>query len=174
MKQGQKFDVRYLARGGLLIAVAVVLSWVERLIPLQAILPVPGVKLGLANLVTVFVLCTLDLRSALLIVVARVVLVSLLFGSASSFAFSLVGGVLAALVMWLLLRAPQGWFSLIGVSVAGAAAHHIGQMCAAVWVMGTIDVLGYLPWLLAIAVPMGFATGVVCTAVLPYLGRIKG
>ncbi len=90
---------------GMLAAVAVVLSLVERMFPLDAIVPVPGVKLGLANVVTLFALTRLSARDAFAIVVTRVAISSLLMGSVSAFLFSLFGGLLSLIVMGILLKA---------------------------------------------------------------------
>ena len=87
---------------GMLAAVAVVLSLVERMFPLDAIVPVPGVKLGLANVVTLFALTRLSARDAFAIVVTRVAISSLLMGSVSAFLFSLFGGLLSLVVMGIL------------------------------------------------------------------------
>ena len=89
---------------GLLTALAVVLSLVERLFPLDAVVPVPGVKLGLANVVTLFALTRVSARDALAVVVCRVAVSSLLMGSVTAFLFSLFGGLLSLAAMWALLR----------------------------------------------------------------------
>ena len=93
--------------------------------------PVPGVKLGLANVVTLFALTRLSARDAFAIVATRVAISSLLMGSVSAFLFSLFGGLLSLIVMRILLKAEGKFCSLFGVSV-GSAAHNIGQMAAAV------------------------------------------
>ena len=144
---------------GLLTALAVVLSLVERLFPLDAVVPVPGVKLGLANVVTLFALTRVSARDALAVVVCRVAISSLLMGSVTAFLFSLFGGLLSLIVMWALLRAEGTFCSLLGVSVAGAAAHNIGQVIAAIIWMQTGAVVAYLPLLLVMSVPLGLVTG---------------
>lgn len=157
----------------LLTALALVLSIAEKWIPLGLIVPVPGIKLGLANVVTLFALTTLRKREAVAILLSRVTLASLFAGSVTGFLFSLFGGMLALLVMALLLRREGRWFSLLGISVAGAAAHNIGQIGAAMLWLGTTDVLGYLPLLLVSSVPMGLLTGIVCRSVLGHLNKIQ-
>lgn len=158
---------------GLLTALAIVLSLAERLFPLDALVPVPGVKLGLANVVTLFALTRLRARDALAVVVCRVALSSLLMGSVTAFLFSLAGGVLALVVMQGLLRLEGRFCSLIGVSIAGAAAHNVGQIGAAIVWMGTEAVIAYLPALLLLAVPLGFVTGLTCTMALSHLKKIS-
>ena len=151
-----------LAVCGMLTALAIILSIVERMFPLDAIIPIPGVKLGLANVVTLFALTRLGLRDSLAVVVVRVTLASLLMGSVTAFLFSLFGGLLALFAMW----------ALLGVSVAGAAAHNIGQIAAAVLWMKTTAVLAYLPYLLLMSVPLGLVTGLVCAVVLTHMKKI--
>ena len=157
---------------GMLTALAIVLSLAERLFPLDAIVPVPGVKLGLANVVTLFALTRLSVRDAVAILLCRVALSSLLMGSVTAFLFSLFGGLLALAVMGLLLRAEGKFCSVLGVSVAGAAAHNIGQIIAAVIWMKTGAVMAYLPLLLVMSVPLGLVTGLTAAVVLSHLQKI--
>lgn len=157
---------------GLLTATALVLSLVEKMFPLQAVVPIPGIKLGLANVVTLFALHELGVRETAAIVFVRVTLASVFMGSVTGFLFSLFGGMLALFVMRLLLPREGRWFSTPGISVAGAAAHNVGQIGAAILVLGTTDVIGYLPLLLLAAVPLGLATGAVCAAVLGHLKKL--
>ena len=157
---------------GLLTALAVVLSLVERLFPLDAVVPVPGVKLGLANVVTLFALTRVSARDALAVVVCRVAISSLLMGSVTAFLFSLFGGLLSLIVMWALLRAEGTFCSLLGVSVAGAAAHNIGQVIAAIIWMQTGAVVAYLPLLLVMSVPLGLVTGLTFAIVLSHMKKI--
>ena len=157
---------------GMLTALAIVLSLAERLFPLDAIVPVPGVKLGLANVVTLFALTRLSVRDVVAILLCRVALSSLLMGSVTAFLFSLFGGLLALAVMGLLLRAEGKFCSVLGVSVAGAAAHNIGQIIAAVIWMKTGAVIAYLPLLLVMSVPLGLVTGLTAAVVLSHLQKI--
>lgn len=157
---------------GMLTALAIVLSLAERMFPLDAIVPVPGVKLGLANVVTLFALTRLSVRDAVAILLCRVALSSLLMGSVTAFLFSLFGGLLALAVMGLLLRAEGKFCSVLGVSVAGAAAHNIGQIIAAVIWMKTGAVVAYLPLLLVMSVPLGLVTGLTAAVVLSHLQKI--
>lgn len=171
MSSNKGTALRKIAQGGLLVAVALVLSLIEKMFPLQAVVPIPGIKLGLANVVTVFALTMLGTRAALSILLCRVTLASIFMGSMTGFLFSLFGGLLALLVMWLLLRQEGRWFSMIGVSIGGAAAHNIGQIGAAMLTLGTLDVAGYLPLLLLSAIPMGFVTGLTASAVIGHLKK---
>ncbi len=146
----------------LLVAMALALSYVERLIPLQAVIPLPGIKLGLANIVTMFALYFLNARSALWVLVARCALGAAFGGGFSALAFSLTGGLLALAVM--LLARRLRFLSVYGVSICGAAAHNLGQVLAAMAMLGSAAVLVYLPLLLCAAVAAGFITGAVSSA----------
>ena len=124
---------RRMARYALLTALAMVLSWLESLVPVSA--AAPGVKLGLTNLVVIFALYRMGLRAAAAVSLARVGLVSMTFGNAYSFAYSLAGAALSLAVMALLRR--TGRFSILGVSVAGGVSHNIAQILVAVAALGT-------------------------------------
>lgn len=150
-------DVKRLTRCAVLTALALALSVAEGLVPLTILFPLPGLRLGLANLVTVYVLVTMGGGEALLILLARCFLGALLGGNLSSLAFSLTGGLLAFALEWLLLK----WrpLSLFGVCMAGAAAHNTGQILAAMALMRTAAPLVYLPPLLLASVVTGAFTG---------------
>lgn len=156
-------DAKRPARLALLLALALCLSYMERFIPLELIVPLPGVKLGLANVVTLFVLYAMDAPSAALVLLPRCLLGSF-FGGVSSLLFSLLGGLLALGAMALAKR--WGRLSVFGVSVLGAAAHNVGQVAAAAALLGSWYIVGYLPLLLTLAVPCGLLTGALATGVL--------
>ena len=149
--------LRRLTRCAVLTALALALSVAEGLVPLTILFPLPGLRLGLANLVTVYALCCLSGREALLILLARCFLGALLGGNLMALAFSLTGGLLALAVMALLVHVP--WLSLFGVSIAGAAAHNTGQILAAMAVLETRAPLAYLPPLLLCSLITGAVTG---------------
>ncbi len=150
-----------LTRCAVLTALALALSVAEGLVPLTVIFPLPGLRLGLANLVTVYALCRLSGREALLILAARCLLGSLVGGNLTALAFSLTGGLLALGVMAAALRLPGT--SLFGVSIAGAAAHNTGQILAALAVLQTQAPLVYLPPLLLCSLVTGAVTGGIST-----------
>ena len=154
---------RTIARSAILIALALALSYTERFIPLQLLIPLPGVKLGLANVVTLVALYLLGWKQTLPILLIRCVLGSF-FGSLTGLLFSLTGGVLSLAVMSLCQRIPA--FSVYGISILGAAAHNIGQILAAMALMNSVYVCAYLPWLLLIGICTGMATGAACAGVL--------
>ena len=138
-------------------AIALVLSFIESQIP--AFVAVPGVKMGLANIAIVYALYRLGWKEAALISLIRVVLVSLLFGSAASFLYSLAGAVLSLLGMALLKK--TGKFTEIVVSVAGGVLHNIGQIAMASIILETDALRYYLPFLLLSGTVAGVVIGVV-------------
>lgn len=152
---------------GVLVAMALALSYIERFIPLQMVVPLPGVKLGLANTVTLVALYMMKTRYAFMILIARCLMGAMFSGSATGLMFSLCGGLLAMSVMAVTKR--MSLFSIYGVSILGAAAHNIGQIAAAVVLMRSIYIGTYLPYLLVVAVFTGFATGAACAGVLRVL-----
>ncbi len=158
--------VRTITQGAVLIALALALSYTERFIPLQLLIPLPGVKLGLANVVTLVALYLLGWKRTLPIVLIRCVL-GALFGSLTGLLFSLAGGLLSLTVMAICKKTTA--FSVYGISILGAAAHNIGQILAAMGLMMSVYVGAYLPYLLLIGVFAGFATGAACAGVLAAL-----
>ena len=149
--------VRKLTYCALLTAIAMALSLAESLSPLRVLFPVPGLRLGLANLVTLFALCRLSVRDTVLILCARCLLLSLIGGSLTSLWFSLAGGLLSLAVMALLMRLPK--LSLLGVGIAGAAAHNTGQILASLLYFRSPAPLLYLPPLLGCSVLTGAVIG---------------
>ena len=146
-----------IVQGAVLVALALALSYSERFIPLQLLIPLPGVKLGLANVVTLIALYQLGTKQAFTILVLRCVLGSLFGGGITGLWFSLAGGILAMAVMALCRNVP--FLSIYGVSVLGAAAHNIGQILVAMVLMRSPYVVLYLAYLLGVAVCTGLATG---------------
>ena len=127
---------------GCMLGVAIICGYIEAMIPFD--FGIPGIKLGLANIIMIFLLYKNGFLPALSINVAMILLVGMLFGNVMSIFYSFAGGVLSLIVMWLLKKSP--WFSVVGVSVAGAVAHNIGQLSAALTVIGCNAVVFYLPF----------------------------
>ena len=162
--------LRRLTFDAMLISLALVLAIVERWIPLELIVPVPGLKLGLANIVTLFALMRLKPLDALIILLVRCLIMVSITGL-TSLLFSLSGGLLALLVMWLMVRYEDRVFSVIGISMAGAAAHNIGQVIVAGLIMSEpLLIMTYLPALLLTGLATGVLTGV---ATLPVIRRFR-
>ena len=139
------------------VALAMILSFVESQIP--AFVAVPGVKVGLANIVVVFVLYKLGWKEAVAISMVRVLMVSLLFGSGVSFFYSVAGAVLSLGGMILLQRCKV--FSYVAVSVAGGVLHNAGQIAMACFLLRTDVIRYYLPFLVLSGVVAGVVVGLV-------------
>ena len=154
----------------LLAAAAAALSWMERLIPIQAVVPIPGLKFGLANIVTMFAIFFLGNKAAFAIVIVRCLLGGIIGGGPVSFAFSLIGALLAALVMMALKLGYKNHFSLYGISLGGSAAFNIGQVIIAAIIMRDTAIFTYLPILMT----GGVVTGILTAAISAILfKRIK-
>ena len=145
----------------MLTAVAMILSYVESLLPSVGI---PGVKMGLANIAVIFALFRFGWKEAAALSLVRVVLVSLLFGSVGAMLYSLAGAVLSLAVMALLRRIVR--FSTVGVSVAGGVAHNAGQILMAMLILQTKQLLGYLPVLAVSGIAGGVLTGLVAALLI--------
>ena len=143
---------------GLLVALGLVLQIIEGTIP--PVLPLPGAKLGLANLATVIALVILGPWEALGVNVLRCLLGGLLRGSFVGLALSLSAGTAATLVMIALCGLPCPALSLTGISIAGAVTHNAAQLGVAVWLVGFPGLRFYLPFLLLVALPTGFCIGI--------------
>ena len=150
---------------GLLLAFGLILGYVETVVAFP--FGVPGMKLGLPNLAILLVLYLFGAREALLVNVCRVCLSAFMFGSLSSLLYSLAGALFSFLVMALLKKNPA--FSVTGVSCAGGIAHNAAQLCVAVLITETVQILYYIPPLLICGCLTGFCLGLVCRAVLAYL-----
>ena len=144
------------ARYALLAALAMVLSWLESLLVFPGLLP--GMKVGLTNIVVLFALYRMGLRDAVWISLARVLLASMTFGNAYSFSYSLAGAALSLAVMAGLKKRDK--FSLLGVSAAGGVCHNLGQLAVAAAVLETARLGWYLPALLASGTAAGVVIGI--------------
>ena len=153
---------------GVFTALALIFSYVETLIPVN--LGIPGVKLGLANLIIVVALYKMRLSEAYLLSVVRVLLAGFIFGNYFSIIYSLAGGLLSLTVMALLKK--WGGFSLQGISIAGGVCHNIGQLVVAMIVVETFAMSYYMPVLLVAGLITGFLIGVVADQVLRRISDI--
>ena len=155
-----------MAYGGVLTACALIFSYVEYAIPVN--IGFPGIKLGLANIVIVVALYGLGIKYAFAINLTRVVVAALLFSGVFGMFFGLAGGLASLCVMAVLKRADR--FSVIGVSVAGGAAHNMGQLLAATFLIANFAVLYYLPVLLISGALTGALIGLLSKILLERLG----
>ncbi|MCE5287360.1 MAG: Gx transporter family protein [Pelosinus sp.] len=157
----------------LFVAIASALHVAESLIPVP--IPVPGIKLGLANIVSLAVIVMFNWQSAMLVVLVRIIIAALFGGTflGVTFALSLSGAVLSTAVMAFVYKWWQPPFSLIGVSIIGAVTHNMVQIIAAALLVSSMDLLWYMPYLVLFAVPMGMITGITLHYFLAKLTRLK-
>ena len=173
-KRGERMDDSCYARKmtaarktavlGMLCAAAVLCSYAETLIPFS-IIPVPGFKIGLANVVIMLILYRFSFGSAFIVNVVRSVVIALLFSGITSAIFSLCGGTLALIAMFAVKRCR--FFSIYAAGVLGAVMHNIGQLLAAAILLKTASVFAYLPWLMLCSLVCGLliaAITALCTS----------
>ena len=154
---------------GLTIALAMIMSYIEALVPLS--FAVPGIKMGLANIVIIFVLYKIGTKEAILVSLIRVILVSLLFSNVMAMWYSLAGAVLSLAVMWALKKTDK--FSVTGVSVAGGIMHNVGQILTAMILLETQQIIVYLPVLLITGTATGIVIGIVAGLVIKRFNNIR-
>ena len=160
-------ETRRIAQIGVLVSLAMVLSYLESLFPV--FLAVPGIRIGLANIAIVFALYHLGFRAALGISVVRVVFSALLFGSVISMSYSLCGALISLAMMAILKR--SGLFGTVAVSVVGGVSHNLGQIAVACLILQTKAIAYYIPVLILSGVVSGVVIGIVSAVVI---ARLEG
>ncbi|NLM49696.1 MAG: Gx transporter family protein [Clostridiaceae bacterium] len=153
---------------GLMLSLALIISYLERLIPFDFFMP--GIRIGLTNIVVVFVLYYNGAKEALFINMLRVFLANTLFGSLTSLLYGLFGGILSWAVMCALKRA--GIFGAVGISAAGGVFHNIGQVLAAMLLLKSTALIYYVPVLMFAGLTSGIFVGVISYYFLNQLGKI--
>ncbi len=143
------------AKIGIFVALAMIFSYIEVLIPFS--FGIPGVKLGIANIVVVTALYLMTPGEAFMISMVRIFLMGILFGNGVSLLYSFAGAILSFLVMYLFRK--RNWFSVIGVSVLGGVFHNLGQILSAAFVIRSEKILYYFPVLLLAGVITGAVIG---------------
>lgn len=154
---------------GVFTALALIFSYVESLIPIH--FAVPGIKLGLANLIIVIALYKMGTKEAFGLSVVRVILAGFLFGNMFSIIYSLAGCTLSLLVMALLKRLDG--FSIMGVSIAGAVCHNLGQIIVAMLVVESFSIAYYFPVLMVAGLITGWIIGVLANEMLKRLWTLN-
>lgn len=160
--------VKKIALYGMLVALAFTFSYFESLIPFN--FGIPGVKLGLANLVVVVALYVVSPVQAFSVAIIRILLASMTFGNVYSLAYSLCGGILSFAVMYITKKSK---FSIIGVSMLGGICHNIGQIIVAAIVMETVRIAYYLPVLLVAGLITGLLIGIVSRLIVDRFKKIS-
>lgn len=152
-------DVKKITTLGLFTAIALTIYVIESALP--PLVPIPGIKLGLANIITLYVMHRYSYRDALAVTFARIILSSIYAGGAVYFLYSLGGGLICYIIMVLVSFSLHKRFMPI-TSVMGAIGHNIGQMCVALLVLKTRSILVYMPFLIISATITGAFTGLAC------------
>lgn len=150
-----------LAISAMFAALALIFSYVEAIIPFSV--GIPGVKLGIANLVVIIALYEMNFRYAFTINIIRILVAGLLFNGLFGAVYSLSGGILSLVIMWILKKTD--WFSMIGISMAGGVAHNIGQLLIAAAVVSNLRMFLYFPILMFSGIVSGIAIGVVACVI---------
>lgn len=151
---------------GVLLALALICSYVESLIPFY--FGIPGVKLGLTNIVVVLMLYCVGTKEALTISVLRILLAGFMFGNMFSILYSLAGGLLSFLVMYLLKRINR--LGILPVSVSGGMFHNVGQLVVAAFVVENYNIFYYMPILLIAGVVTGLLIGIAAQEMILRIG----
>ena len=154
---------------GFLLAISMILAYIESILPLA--IGIPGVKLGLPNLVVVLLLYSYGKREALSVNLLRIMLTGFLFGNLYSILYALAGAIFSFCVMAIVQR--TGMFSIIGVSISGGVSHNIGQILVAMFVVETFAPAFYLPFLLIVGAITGLLIGIVSARVIMYVPSDK-
>lgn len=158
---------KQVAEYGILVSLALILSYIESMIP--PFYAIPGMKVGLTNIVVLVALYRMDEKSAIAINFVRILLVSVLFGNGVSYIYSLSGGILSGLVMIALKR--TGRFSMVAVSIAGGVFHNVGQILAAMVMLSTPAIAYYLVILWFSGIASGLVIGLVAAGVAKRVKR---
>lgn len=156
-----------IAYWGVFLALALVCSYVESLIPIS--FGIPGVKLGLTNIVVILMLYTIGAKDAILISVLRIILAGFMFGNAFSIIYSLAGGILSFVVM--LLVKNTGKLKILSISTAGGISHNVGQLIVAALVVENYNILFYVPVLIIAGIITGFLIGLLAGEIVLRIGN---
>ena len=156
-----------IAYWGVFLALALVCSYVESLIPIS--FGIPGVKLGLTNIVVILMLYTIGAKDAILISVLRIILAGFMFGNAFSIIYSLAGGILSFVVMLLLKN--TGKIKILSISTAGGISHNVGQLIVAALVVENYNILFYVPVLIIAGIITGFLIGLLAGEIVLRIGN---
>jgi len=153
----------------MMVTLALILSYVETLVPA---IPIPGAKIGLPNIVTLLVLSTLGFADAFIVLILRTTIASLLFTSVFSLAYSLSGGILSLIAMYLVLRIFKDRISIVATSLVGAVMHSVGQVLFAMLIVESFSIIGILPILILISILAGLITGFSAKFMLKYFRQL--
>ncbi|MBQ6701458.1 MAG: Gx transporter family protein [Clostridia bacterium] len=157
-------SAKRVAFGGLFVVLSLMFSYMESLVPLNFLLPIPGFKLGLANVCVMLALYYLGTVDAFIITLLKSLLTAMLFGTPMSFVFSLVGGLFAFCFLLFAKYIIKEKIGFIGISVACAALHNFGQVATASVIFKDTAIFWYMEWLLPVSIATGIITGLLAVA----------
>ncbi len=165
-----KISTRHMAHLALFTTIALAIYYAESLLP--PIVPIPGIKLGLANIITLIIIKNTNAKDAFWVLLMRILIAALLFGQAMSLLYSLSGGILSLLIMFLINKFLQGHF--IGLTgIFGALFHNIGQLLMAVLIVSSTAPLAYIPFFMISSIITGLFTGLCAHFASKYLRRLS-
>lgn len=159
-----------IALPGFLLALSMILSYIESILPFSV--GIPGIKLGLPNLVVLLLWYVYGAKEALIVNLLRILLSGFLFGNLSSILYALAGALCSFCIMLILRR--MKCFSIVGISVGGGVFHNVGQILTAFFVVDTFAPAFYLPFLMIAGCITGFLIGIVALRLIPYMQKLKG
>lgn len=166
----KRLNTKRVAVCGLLLSMMLILGWIEHLIPLNA--AIPGIKLGLSNSVLVFAVYMLDIPTAYILMAMKVVLSCAFFGSpASMMIYGFAGGLLSLTGMVLLSRVKG--MHCVTVSMVGGALHNVGQVLAAMVMLGTANLAYYMAVLMLVGLLVGLLTGISADLVMKHMRHMR-
>ena len=168
MRKNNRFNVQRTALCGLLTAMMLVLGFIESMIPVAA--GVPGIKLGLSNGVLMFALYMLDMPTAFVLMIVKVILSGLMFGGVSAMMYAMAGGVLSMITMMLLKKLN---FHILVVSMFGAVMHNVGQVLMAILVVNTPQLVYYMAILMLVGLGTGAVTGIAANTTIKHIKKLK-
>ncbi len=155
---------------GVLTSVALVLSYLEALLP-PVSSAVPGIKMGLPNIIIILILYRFSAKEAIVVSLLRVFIVALLFGNVMTLSYSLVGAFLSLILMWVFKKSDL--FSVVGVSIIGGITHNLGQITVAIFLFKTIQIGYYMVVLAITGTIAGVLIGIAGSVLIKRLQKIK-
>lgn len=156
----------------LLVAQAIILSYFERYIPFNILIPIPNAKIGLANIITLISIYILPFHLSIAVVLLKSIMTSVLFSSLSGLLYSITGGLLSYIVMYMMVKYLQDYFTGIGISVVGAICHNFGQVLVASLIVQNVKVMMYLPILMIASITTGVVVGIASERVVKLVKTI--
>lgn len=168
----KRIETKKLTFLGLMVGYSLILYIIEGFIPNPMIAIFPGAKLGLSNIITLVALMTIGIKDTFIILTVRIILSSIFTGPMSYLMFSIGGGYLSLLIMYIFSKIKD--FSVVGISIGGAVGHNIGQLIVASIIVKNIAMTTYLPFMLITSLITGIFVGIVSKLTIPYVkSRIK-